>query len=215
MNCPNKICKQEIPDDSCFCDQCGVHLLRCDKCGFIGTGKHCGKCGGLMSAIQPPADTSSTPTGKTPSTPAPSNETPTGKTPSAPTPSAPKASAPATPTSSVPTSTTPSSTATVVVSLPADKIILCHTDGWQIEIANGDVLGRTNGPHVTALGKFPVISSNHAKVTRVNNEWFITDLNSTNKTFVNGAKLEPNIPVKIKQNDVVVLANVTFTVREM
>jgi len=191
MNCPNKICKQEIPDDSCFCDQCGVHLLRCDKCGFIGTGKHCGKCGGLMSAIQPPADTSSTPAGKTPSAPA----------------------SPA-PAPSAPTATTPSSSATVVVSLPAEKIILCHTDGWNIEIANGDVLGRTNGPHVTALGKFPVVSSNHAKVTRVNNEWFITDLNSTNKTFVNGAKLEPNIPVKIKQNDIVVLANVTFTVRE-
>jgi len=199
--CPNKICKQEIPDDSCFCDQCGVHLLRCDKCGFIGTGKFCGNCSGPMSAIQPPASTSSAPTGKTPSAPAPS--APASATPS---PSAPATSAPA--------PAAPSSAATVVVSLPAEKIILCHTDGWNIQIANGDVLGRTNGPHATALGKFPVISSNHAKVTRLNNEWFITDLNSTNKTFVNGAKLEPNVPVKIKQNDVVVLANVTFTVRE-
>jgi len=173
MNCPNKICKQEIPDDSCFCDQCGVHLLRCDKCGFVGTGKFCGICGGSMSAIQPPASSS------TVSSPA-----------------------------------APSPKATVVVSLPAEKIFLCHLEGWNIEIANGDILGRTNGPHAAALGKFPVISSNHAKVTRVNNEWFITDLNSTNKTFVNGVKLEPNIPVKIKQNDVVILANVTFTVRE-
>jgi len=167
MNCPNKICKQEIPDDSCFCDQCGVHLLRCDKCGFIGTSKFCGKCGGPMSAIQPPASDAS-------------------------------------PSSSV---------ATVVVSLPAEKIFMCHLDGWNMEIADGNILGRTNGPHSSALGKFPVISSNHAKVTRANNEWFITDLNSTNKTYVNGAKLEPNVPVKIKQNDVVMLANVTFTVR--
>ncbi|GBU26150.1 hypothetical protein R83H12_02843 [Fibrobacteria bacterium R8-3-H12] len=82
-----------------------------------------------------------------------------------------------------------------------------------MEIADGNILGRTNGPHSSALGKFPVISSNHAKVTRTNNEWFITDLNSTNKTYVNGAKLEPNVSVKIKQKDVVTLAKVTFTAR--
>jgi hypothetical protein len=189
MNCPNKICKQEIPDDSCFCDQCGVHLLCCDKCGFIGTSKFCGKCGGPMSAIQPPT---------TPSSSKPVNETPAVPSTSAPPPSAPPA---------------PSSAATVVVSLPVEKIFLCHLDGWNMEIADSDILGRTNGPHSGALGKFPVVSSNHAKVTRVNNEWFITDLNSTNKTYVNGAKLEPNVPAKIKQNDIVMLANVTFTVR--
>jgi len=164
MNCPNKICKREIPDDSCFCDQCGVHLLRCDKCGFIGTGKFCGNCGGSMSAVQPPASSSSAPT--------------------------------------------------VIVSLPAEKIFLCNLEDWNLEIADGNILGRTNGPHAAMLGKFPVISSTHAKITCNNNEWFITDLNSTNKTYVNGAKLEPNVPVKIKQNDVVMLANVTFTVRE-
>jgi len=191
MNCPNKICKQEIPDDSCFCDQCGVHLLRCDKCGFIGTGKFCGSCGGSMSAIQPPTS---------PFSSKPVNETPTAPPPSATSPS-------------VPSPSVASSAATVVVSLPAEKIFLCHPDGWNMEIADGNILGRTNGPHSGALGKFPVISSNHAKVTRINNEWFITDLNSTNKTYVNGAKLEPNVPVKIKQNDVVMLANVTFTVR--
>jgi hypothetical protein len=177
MNCPNKICKQEIPDDSCFCDQCGVHLLRCDKCGFIGTGKFCGSCGGSMSAIQPPNET--------PVAPAPSNEAPS----------------------------VPSAAATVIVSLPAEKILLCHPEGWNMEIADGGILGRTNGPYATLLGKFPVISSTHAKVTRENGAWFITDLNSTNKTYVNGAKLEPNVPITIKQDDVVILANVTFTVR--
>jgi len=187
MNCPNKICKQTIPEDSCFCDQCGVHLLRCDKCGFIGTGKFCGSCGGSMSAIQPPAS-SSTPTDKTPAAPSPPGETLT---------------APA-----------PSPSATVIVSLPAEKIFLCHLDGWNMEISDGSILGRTNGPHAAMLGKFPVISSTHAKIARINNEWFITDLNSTNKTYVNGAKLEPNVPVKIKQNDIVILANITFTVRE-
>jgi len=196
MNCPSKICKQEIPDDSCFCDQCGIHLLRCDKCGYIGTGKFCAICGGSMSAIQPPAAQSSS---------KPVNETPA--VPSTSTPSASAASVSVLPTPA------PSSAATVVVTLPSEKIFLCHLDGWNMEIEDGNILGRTNGPHSAALGKFPVISSNHAKVTKVNNEWFITDLNSTNKTYVNGTKLEPNVPVKIKQNDVIMLANVTFTVR--
>jgi hypothetical protein len=169
--CPNKICKQEIPGDSCFCDQCGVHLLRCDKCGFVGTSKFCGNCGGFMSAIQLTAD----------------NKTP--------------------PASAVPR-------ATVIASLPAEKISLCHLEGWKMEISDSDILGRANGPHTAHLGKFPVISSTHAKVTRENNAWFITDLNSTNKTYINGVKLEPNVPTRIKQDDVVILANVTFTVRE-
>jgi hypothetical protein len=186
MNCPNKICKQEIPDDSCFCDQCGVQLLRCGKCGFTGASKFCGKCGGAMSAIQPDA------------------VQPSGERPSA-------ASPPSKPVNETPSASTPA--ATVIVSLPADKIFLCHLDGWNMEIADNDILGRTNGPHAVLLGRFPVISSTHAKVTRANNEWFITDLNSTNKTYVNSVKLEPNVPAKIKQDDIVILANVTFTVR--
>ena len=179
MNCPNKICKQQIPDDSCFCDQCGVHLLRCDKCGFVGMGKFCGSCGGSISAIQPPD--------RQPPLPSPPQ---VSETPPAPSPSA-----------------------TVIVSLPSEKIFLCHLEGWNMEIADGNILGRTNGPHAAMLGKFPVVSSTHAKVTRKNNEWFITDLNSTNKTYVNSVKSEPNVPAKIKQDDVVMLANVTFTVR--
>lgn len=144
-----------------------------------------------MSAIVPPSAGSSV-------TSAPVTQTPS-VTPAAPvTPSAPAAA----------------SAATTIVTLPAENIFFCHPDGWNIQIANGDLLGRTNGPFAAQLGKYPVISSNHAKVTFANNEWFITDLKSTNKTYINGTKLEPDIPTKIKQNDVVVLANVTFTVRE-
>jgi len=165
MICPNKICAQEIPEDSRFCDQCGVQLLRCAQCGFVSTGKFCGKCGGPMSVIVPPVP----------------EQTPA---------------------------------ATVVVSLPTAKIFLHHPEGWRLAIAEGDVLGRANGPHAARLKNIPVISSNHARVTRQGNAWFITDLRSTNKTRVNGAKLEPDVPAKIKQDDVVTLANVSFTVEE-
>lgn len=39
MICPK--CLSEIPDDSSFCDQCGLKLLVCPSCGKPGTGKYC------------------------------------------------------------------------------------------------------------------------------------------------------------------------------
>jgi hypothetical protein len=127
-----------------------------------------------------------------------------------PVPQSPAAPTPATPVPQVPTP----SAATVIVSFPSEKFFLCHPDGWKLETADGDILGRTAGPHTGRLGVFPVISSNHAKITRQGGGWFITDLKSTNGTYLNGVRLEPNVPTRIKQDDVVILANVTFTGRK-
>lgn len=44
--CPN--CKEEIDDDSWYCDQCGQHLAFCERCGRVGNGKRCTSCGGVM-----------------------------------------------------------------------------------------------------------------------------------------------------------------------
>ena len=46
--CPT--CKEEIDNDSHFCDQCGQALLFCDRCGNVGVGRRCTRCGGLMVA---------------------------------------------------------------------------------------------------------------------------------------------------------------------
>ena len=46
--CPT--CKEEIDNDSHFCDQCGQALLFCDRCGNVGVGRRCTHCGGLMIA---------------------------------------------------------------------------------------------------------------------------------------------------------------------
>jgi pSer/pThr/pTyr-binding forkhead associated (FHA) protein len=83
-----------------------------------------------------------------------------------------------------------------------------------MEIADGDILGRTNGNHTDRLGSIQVISGAHAKITLENGAWHITDQKSTNKTYVGGIIAQPGVPVKIKNNDVVQLANVKFVVRE-
>ncbi len=46
--CP--ACKEEIDDDSHYCDQCGQSLLFCNQCGRVGMGRRCTYCGGLMVA---------------------------------------------------------------------------------------------------------------------------------------------------------------------
>lgn len=48
MLCPSKYCRNEIPDDSAFCDKCGIRILKCEKCGRIALGNFCGKCGEKM-----------------------------------------------------------------------------------------------------------------------------------------------------------------------
>ena len=197
MICPSKICRQEIPDDSCFCDQCGVRLLRCVKCGYAGTGKFCGKCGGPMASQDPPSGTPDQPPAVTAIT------------------SPPESGAPP-PVKTQPVSTAPDqpSAATVIVQLPGETIFICHPEGWRLEVRDGDILGRTTGQHAARLGAFPVISGRHAQITRQGAQWRIADLGSTNKTYVNGAKLEPNTPVQIKKNDVLIFANIVLTVEE-
>ena len=43
-------CKQQIDDDSLFCDQCGEKIWICPKCHVPGKGegKRCGQCGSVL-----------------------------------------------------------------------------------------------------------------------------------------------------------------------
>ena len=47
--CPS--CKEEIEDDSHYCDQCGQALVYCRSCGRVGKGRRCIYCGGLMMDV--------------------------------------------------------------------------------------------------------------------------------------------------------------------
>ena len=57
-----------------------------------------------------------------------------------------------------------------------------------------------------------VISRVHAKIIKKNNTFFIEDMDSTNKTFINGKKLEPGRKEKISKGDKITLADVDFIV---
>nr|WP_295681058.1 DUF6382 domain-containing protein [uncultured Lachnoclostridium sp.] len=55
-----------------------------------------------------------------------------------------------------------------------------------------------------------VISRYHAKLDKEDNSFILTDLDSTNGTFVNGRKLTANENFEIKQGDTVSFANISF-----
>lgn len=58
IECP--ACGEMIPDDSRFCDMCGVELLQCVNCGTIGTDSFCPECGKPMIARKGSTSTAAT-----------------------------------------------------------------------------------------------------------------------------------------------------------
>ena len=48
--CPK--CQAEIESDSHFCDQCGAELFVCPKCGTLGKGKRCTRCGEPLVSVR-------------------------------------------------------------------------------------------------------------------------------------------------------------------
>lgn len=57
-----------------------------------------------------------------------------------------------------------------------------------------------------------MISRSHCKVTKNGTQYFITDLQSANGTFVNHVRVQPNQPHPIKGGDIIRLANSDFQV---
>lgn len=189
MICPSKLCKAEILDDSLYCDQCGIKILKCSKCGSVGISKFCGKCGGMMSFTGDFSESLK---------PMQTNPNPQIAT-----------------TAAQNQVLQPAAAGTQVIQLePKEKTLqLCNTNGIILNVKDGSILGRTTGEFVQQLGTIPFISSRHAQISKKDGKWFITDLHSTNKTYVNNVQLTPDVPTEIKESDVIILANVSFVAR--
>ena len=68
-----------------------------------------------------------------------------------------------------------------------------------------------------AVGKaaldYPAISRMHAEITEEKGEYFLEDLNSRNGTLLNGKRLDPFSPEKLKDGDAVTFADLNFYFR--
>lgn len=87
----------------------------------------------------------------------------------------------------------------------ADKIKLIRGDIDSLEEIN---LGRETTNDIVVDDKY--ISTNHFKIKKINNLYFIEDSGSTNGTFLNGNLLTDRI--KLKNNDIISLGSVHFRV---
>lgn len=201
MICPNKICQKEIPDDSIFCDICGVRIRQCTQCGFIVLGKFCPKCGGVVSE-RSIIDDSATDKDTKQNIDSLSDIAQDASTSS-------KNDSDRTKQDDLYNEEqAPSSTSIIAKN---KELSITHGD-IVIKAQSCDILGRTTGPHSKVLGQFPVISSKHAKVEYLNNEWYISDLHSSNKSYLNGKPLTPLEKAKLSDGDTLLLANISFKV---
>jgi hypothetical protein len=56
----------------------------------------------------------------------------------------------------------------------------------------------------------PTISRNHAEIVKKNDGYYVVDSGSLNHTFLNGVKLEKDIPAKLENESLVQFANEVF-----
>lgn len=64
--------------------------------------------------------------------------------------------------------------------------------------------------HVDSAIENSTISRYHAKIEQKQEQYYITDLNSTNGTYVNHVRIDQNKPILIKKDDVISFSNISY-----
>ena len=191
--CPN--CKEEIDDDSHYCDQYGQALLYCDRCGRVGMGRRCTQCGGLMVTPEEyqkklnsqGSISSSISNGFVSQDYAASQAS--------------KRSIGAVPMSSQ-------------VPRGVPQLTLYNPSlGINMQGINGAVIGRRQGPYTQFFIQNLYVSGVHAQLKfKADAGWCITDKHSSNGTKLNEHILQPDVDMSLKNGDIVTIANVSLQV---
>lgn len=185
--CPN--CKEEIEDDSHFCDQCGQELHYCEKCGRVGMGRRCTSCGGLMLSASEYQQRQSSDNAVSASMSmsfvsqrAPMDLVTTGR---------------------------PAQSPMMIPQLQLYNESL----GIRIVGVNGAVIGRKQGPYTQFFQQQMYVSGAHAQLLyKADTGWCIVDKHSSNGTKLNDHKLQPDVEMSLKNDDIVSVANVVLKV---
>lgn len=183
--CPN--CKEEIEDNSYYCDQCGQALLYCDRCGRVGIGRRCTSCGGLMVS---PIDLQQA-GGKSDFSPM---------------------SISATAASTLATSRRFGGAQAIPQGIPV--LTLYNTSlNIRIQAVNGAIIGRRQGPYAQFFENNMYVSGVHAQLKyNAATGWCIVDKHSSNGTKLNQHPVQPDVEMSLKNGDIVGLANINLQV---
>lgn len=185
--CPS--CKEEIEDDSHFCDQCGQELVYCSSCGRVGMGRRCTYCGGLMVTVEELVEQRK---GQR-SASAESQGIMTFGT-------------------NASTRANQSGAEASPGGLPTLTLYNPNLDIRMVGV-NGAVIGRRQGPYTHLFEGNMYISGVHAQlIYKPDTGWNIIDKHSSNGTKLNQRDLLPDIPMSIKSGDIVTLANINLQV---
>lgn len=188
--CPN--CKEEIDDDSHYCDQCGQSLLYCNRCGRVGLGRRCTYCGGLMVSIEEYQRSVNSQTAFSVSISA-SAASQAGM------------SEVSSSQRGLPQTASPQGVPVLMLYNPSLNI--------RIQGVNGAVIGRRQGPYTHFFENNMYVSGVHAQLKyNANAGWCIVDKHSSNGTKLNQHTLQPDVEMSLKTGDIVAVANVNLQV---
>ncbi len=183
--CPS--CREEIEEQSCYCDQCGQALQYCSNCGRVGTGRRCTFCGGLMAAP-----------GAEPESASIADAHPT-----------------AADISRTFASERNHGTPPPDVQIQGIPTLTLYNPSLNIRMVgiNGAIIGRRQGPYQQMFEGNMFVSGAHAQlIYKSDSGWCIIDKHSSNGTKLNDRELLPDIPMSIKSGDIVSLANINLQV---
>ena len=189
--CPS--CKEEIEEQSFFCDQCGQGLLYCSNCGRVGVGRRCTHCGGLMIS---PGDSERQQEQANLST-VHSSAAEISRTFA---------------TERERSQSMPPLPDTQMQGMPT---LTLYNSSLNIHIVgiNGAIIGRRQGPYHQQFEGNMYVSGVHAQlIYKSDLGWCIIDKHSSNGTKLNERDLMPDIPMSIKSGDIVSLANINLQV---
>ena len=190
--CPN--CREEIEEESHFCDQCGQELVYCSSCGRVGMGRRCTHCGSLMVSadeiIQKRQESRRTSISYTSNSLVnsivqdlnQSQRKPEGH--------------------DMP----------VMSGIPTLTLYNPTLDIRMVGV-NGAVIGRKQGPYQQLFVNNMYISGLHAQlIYKPDAGWCIIDKHSSNGTKLNQRDMLPDVPMSLKSGDIVTLANINLQV---
>lgn len=96
---------------------------------------------------------------------------------------------------------------------PAGLHLINNTLELDIQPTAGQIIGRREGEFTHIFANFGTVSGTHAKIDKdPQGNWTITDLDSTNGTWVGKEKCPPHRPVPLKNGDYIKIANIEFIV---